>query len=182
MFEVRDYPDPVLLKRARPVTVFNKRLERFVAEMFDTMYEEKGVGLAAPQVGVGARVLVINTEWEEKGAGGEIAMINPEIVSHEGEEMRNEGCLSFPGIYAQVKRWSKVRAKYQDVKGAWKEIEAEGFLAQAIQHEFDHLEGRVFIELLTPDQVALVAKDVEQLKREFKRAGGKSKPAPVEIE
>jgi peptide deformylase len=181
MFEVRDYPDPVLLKRAKPVTQFNRKLERFVEEMFETMYEEKGVGLAAPQVGVSARVLVINCEWEEKGSGGEIAMINPEITAHVGTEERNEGCLSFPGIYAKVDRHHVVKARYQDVKGAWHEIEAEGFLAQAIQHEIDHLEGRVFVELLKPDQLALVAKEIEQLKREWKRNGGKSKPAPAEI-
>lgn len=181
MLEVRRYPDPVLLRVSKPVTVFDRKLERFADEMFETMYAEKGCGLAAVQVGVEARLLVLNCEWEEKGAAGEIVMINPEILSHVGEEERDEGCLSFPGIHAKVIRWHHVAARYQDVKGEWHEIKAEGLLAQAIQHEIDHLNGKVFIDFLSPAQRALVEKDVEQMRREWKRQNGRPKPAPVTL-
>jgi len=169
MLEIRKYPDPVLMQECEPVTEFDNRLRHFVDEMFETMYDAKGVGLAAPQVGVSKRIFVVNCSWDEDGADGEIALINPEIIETEEHYIAQEGCLSFPGIYADVERALKVKIKFQDVHGEWQERSGDELLARAFQHELDHLDGKVFIDYLRPEQLAEIAKDVEQLKREFKR-------------
>jgi peptide deformylase len=167
--EVRRYPDPVLMRKSAPVEKFDRALKLFVDDMFETMYLSKGVGLAAPQVGVNTRIFVVNCEWEEKGADAEIALINPEIIEAREPYTSEEGCLSFPGIYAEVERSHHVKVRYRDVEGNVKELEADGLLARALQHELDHLDGKVFIDYLKPEQLVLVEKDVEQLRREFKR-------------
>ncbi|MCA8938704.1 MAG: peptide deformylase [Planctomycetes bacterium] len=169
ILEVRKWPDPVLLKSAEPVTEFDSRLKHFVEDMFETMYAEKGVGLAAPQVGESKRIFVVNCSFEEDGVDGEIALINPEIVATDEEYMAEEGCLSFPGVRAKVKRYHRATIKFQDVKGKWHEIEGEELLAQAFQHELDHLNGKVFIDFLDEAQLASIRKELEALKREFKR-------------
>ena len=142
------YPDPRLHKIAKPVTVFDERLAQLVADMAETMYDAPGVGLAASQVDVHEQVVVIDIT-EEKNAL--VAYINPEIVwASDDKQVYDEGCLSVPGIYDGVERPSKVKVRAFDVKGQAFEVEAEGLLAVCIQHEMDHLQGKVFVEYLSP--------------------------------
>jgi peptide deformylase len=142
------YPDPRLHKVAKPVAAFDQRLEKLVADMAETMYEAPGIGLAASQVDVHEQVVVIDIT-EEKNAL--VAYINPEILwASDDKQVYDEGCLSVPGIYDGVERSSKVKVRAFDVKGQPFEVEAEGLLAVCIQHEMDHLKGKVFVEYLSP--------------------------------
>jgi len=142
------YPDPRLHKVAKPVTVFDARLEKLVADMAETMYDAPGVGLAASQVDVHEQVVMIDIT-EEKNAL--VAYINPEILwASDDKQVYDEGCLSVPGIYDGVERPSKVKVRAFDVKGQPFEVEADGLLAVCIQHEMDHLKGKVFVEYLSP--------------------------------
>jgi peptide deformylase len=142
------YPDPRLHKVAKPVSVFDQRLETLVADMAETMYEAPGVGLAATQVDVHEQVIVIDIT-ETKDALQ--VFINPEIVwASEELQVYDEGCLSVPGVYDGVERPAKVRVRALNAKGEAFEIEADGLLAVCIQHEMDHLLGKVFVEYLSP--------------------------------
>jgi peptide deformylase len=142
------YPDPRLHKIAKPVTEFDERLAQLVADMAETMYEAPGIGLAASQVDVHEQVVVIDIS-EEKNAL--VAYINPEILwSSDDKQVYDEGCLSVPGVYDGVERPSRIKVRAFDVKGQPFELEADGLLAVCIQHEMDHLKGKVFVEYLSP--------------------------------
>lgn len=142
------YPDPRLHKVAKPVTVFDARLAQLVADMAETMYDAPGIGLAASQVDVHEQLLIIDTS-ETKDAL--TAYINPEIVWASDEmQVYDEGCLSVPGIYDGVERHARVKVRAFDVQGQPFEVEADGLLAVCIQHEMDHLKGKVFVEYLSP--------------------------------
>lgn len=169
MFEIVKYPDPILLKMAAPVTDFGPRLAQVIEEMFLTMYESRGLGLAAPQVGISKRMYVVNCT-KGQPPEDEIALINPEVVRTEGEQYSDEGCLSFPGLYAKKKRPMRVTMRAQDVHGKWFERTGEGLLARAFLHELDHLNGKVFVTDLEPQEFIKLRKDLEQMKREYKRA------------
>lgn len=147
IYEIVKYPDPVLAKKGAPVTVFDDKLKKLVDDMFASMYEAQGIGLAAPQIGLSQRLTVIDTSFK-KNPDDRIVLINPEIIDREGEQYEEEGCLSLPDIRDKVKRaaWVKVRA--QDVNGEWFEIEGEELLARAFQHEIDHLDGILFVDHL----------------------------------
>jgi len=140
------YPDPRLHTRAAPVHEVNDEIRQLVADMAETMYEAPGIGLAATQVNVHQRVVVIDTS-EDKSAL--LALINPEIIARSGEQVCEEGCLSVPGIYDKVSRSETVRVRALDQQGKTFELDAEGLLAVCIQHELDHLEGKVFVEYLS---------------------------------
>ncbi len=141
------YPEPVLKKRATDVNRVTAEIRRLIDNMAETMYDAPGVGLAAPQIGKSLRVIVVDPTGEE--AKQLIVLVNPEIVSAEGEVIGEEGCLSVPGIRANVKRWAKVRVKgYDPIKEKTVEIEADGLLARIFQHEIDHLDGMVFLDRL----------------------------------
>ena len=144
--KIRTQGDKVLNKPCKPVTEMNGRTEELIDDMFDTMYEADGVGLAAPQVGILKRIFVIDVSPE---GDSPIAFINPEILSVEGEQTGLEGCLSVPGKSGVVTRPNKVRCRYQDRELNWQEIEGEGLLARAILHENDHLDGHLYVELVT---------------------------------
>lgn len=174
MYEILHYPDPILLKVAEPVTDFGPRLAQVIEDMFFTMYNARGVGLAAPQVGISKRMYVVNC-GEGQPPESEIALINPEIVSVEGEQYSDEGCLSFPGLFAKKLRPAKVTMKAQDVKGNWFEVTGEGLLARALVHELDHLNGKVFVNDLEPQEYIKLRKDLEQMKREYKREHARSR-------
>ncbi|KAA0218607.1 peptide deformylase [bacterium] len=167
VLKIVHYPDPVLTTPAKRVTDFGPRLAHFVEEMFLTMYEARGVGLAAPQVGESLRIYVVNCE-KEQPPEGEIALINPEVVSVEGEQCNDEGCLSFPGIFVQKKRPAKVTMRAQNVHGQWFTVSGEGLLARAFLHELEHLDGKVFLEDIEPAEFVKVRKDIEALKRNYK--------------
>ena len=147
LLPILEYPDPRLKKVAQPVTEFGLRLRQLVADMAETMYDAPGVGLAATQVDVHERVIVIDTSEEKNQL---IAFINPEIVASSDElVICEEGCLSVPGIFEQVKRPARVRVSAQDADGNRFEKDCEGLLAVCIQHEMDHLTGKVFVEYLS---------------------------------
>ncbi len=135
--------DELLRKKSRPVDRFDERLARLLDDMAETMYNAKGVGLAAPQVAVLRRVVVMDC------GDGLIEMVNPVILETEGEQDGVEGCLSIPGRKGMVKRPMKVRARYQDRHGEWFEIEAEALLARCIMHETDHLDGKMYVDIMS---------------------------------
>ena len=151
--------DPVLRKNCRTVTEFNDRLHVLLDDMHDTLAQSGGVGLAAPQVGVLRRaVLVLETNVEEGEEEYVIELINPEIVSTDGEQDGPEGCLSVPGQFGLVKRPERVRVRAQDRDGNWFEVEGEGLTARCFCHEIDHLSGKLFIDetyhMLTKEEMA----------------------------
>ncbi|MCD2512336.1 peptide deformylase [Comamonas endophytica] len=142
------YPDPRLHKVAQPVTVVDERIQALVADMLATMYDAQGIGLAATQIDVHERVVVIDVSEDRDQP---MALINPEIVwASDEKQTGDEGCLSVPGIYDGVERSTSVKVRALDDKGQMREIEAEGLLAICIQHEMDHLMGKVFVEYLSP--------------------------------
>lgn len=142
------YPDPRLHKVAKPVTVFDARLAKLVEDMAETMYDAPGVGLAATQVDVHERLMIVDVTEDKSGLK---AYINPEIIwASEEKQVYDEGCLSVPGVYDGVERPSRIKVRAQDVKGETFEVEADGLLAVCIQHEMDHLMGKVFVEYLSP--------------------------------
>ena len=143
--EIREYPAEVLQKKAKTVKKFGPELESLAGRMFDIMYETGGVGLAAPQVGISKRIAVIDSRQspEEK-----MVLVNPSIVKREGEDALEEGCLSVPGAFGNVKRAARVEVVAQDLTGKKRRFTAEGMLARVVQHEVDHLEGHLFIDKL----------------------------------
>ena len=142
------YPDPRLHKVATPVTAFDDKLRKLVADMLETMYEAQGVGLAATQVDVHQRLVVLDTSEERNQA---TVLINPEITWYSEERVKGEeGCLSVPGIYDGVERAVAVKVKAADEHGQVRELKAEGLMAVCVQHELDHLMGKVFVEYLSP--------------------------------
>ncbi|MET3288222.1 peptide deformylase [Brevibacillus fluminis] len=137
------HPDPVLREKSIPVTKFNSNLHKLLDDMADTMYDADGVGLAAPQVGILKRVIVMDC------GDGLIEMVNPEIIEHEGEMIEDypEGCLSIPGMRGDVRRHKWVKLRAQDRNGEWFEMEADDLLSRCSQHEIDHLNGVLFIDI-----------------------------------
>jgi peptide deformylase len=142
------YPDPRLNKVAKPVTAVDDRLRRLIDDMFETMYKSRGVGLAATQVDVHERLIVIDASEDKTD---QLVLINPVIIAHSEERVvSDEGCLSVPSIYDKVERHAKVSVRALNRDGASYEFEAEGLLAICVQHEMDHLMGKVFVEYLSP--------------------------------
>lgn len=133
-------PDPVLEQPCTEVTVFDKKLAKLLNDMYDTMLEFDGVGLAAPQIGIGKRIAVVDID----DGSGTIELINPVLLSADGEQTGPEGCLSFPGLFGEVSRPYSIKVQAQNRRGKWFTIEAEDFLARAILHEMDHLDGVLF--------------------------------------
>ncbi len=142
------YPDPRLKEKAQEVKEITKEIKKLAMDMVETMYTSKGVGLAATQVGVPFRLIVIDVDQLDKEPNP-IICINPEIISFEGKTKEDEGCLSVPGYTAPVERYKKVVVRYLDIDGKVVEKEAEDFMAKAFQHEIDHLNGVLFIDRLS---------------------------------
>ena len=160
VLKVRKYGDPVLRKRATPVTTITPEIRRVVDDMIETMYDEVGIGLAAPQVGISLRLMVVGNE---KTTGAR-AIVNPVITDKAGEITAEEGCLSLPGIFAQVTRAESVTLEGQDLEGRPVSIKARGLTARVFQHEMDHLDGVLFIDHLDP-----MTRD--RIKRKIKKEG-----------
>lgn len=140
------YPDVRLKKIAGPVTLFDAQLRQLARDMAETMYAAPGIGLAATQVDVHKRLIVIDTSEDKSNL---LVFINPQIVERDGEQVCEEGCLSVPGIYEKVTRAEHVKVRAQNVNGEFFELEASGLLAVCIQHEIDHLDGKVFVDYLS---------------------------------
>lgn len=148
LLNILRYPDPRLHKIAKPVAVFDERLKKLAADMAETMYDAPGVGLAATQVDVHEQLIVIDTSETHDDLR---VFVNPEIVwASEETQVYDEGCLSVPGIYDGVERPARVKVRAFDVQGKAFEVDADGLLAVCIQHEMDHLKGKVFVEYLSP--------------------------------
>lgn len=151
--------NPVLHKKAEPVTEFDEKLAVLIQDMYETMYKENGVGLAAPQVGIGKRIATIDvSDTRDKP----FVIINPEILEKEGTELMEAGCLSIPGTYDKVPRATRVKVRAQDVSGHFFEIEGEGLLAHCLQHEIDHLDGTLYIDYLSPLKKRMWLKKMEK--------------------
>jgi peptide deformylase len=162
---ILEYPDPRLKKVASPVVAFTPEIEKLVADMAETMYAAPGIGLAATQVDVHKRVIVMDISE----ARDELRVfVNPEIVAAEGEAEAEEGCLSVPGYYDKVTRAARVRVRAQDARGQPFELDADDLLAVCIQHEIDHLVGKVFVDYLSPLKRARLS---SRLKKKQKLAG-----------
>lgn len=144
--DVFKYPAPILRKVASPVEKVDDDIRSLLNDMAETMYAEDGVGIAAPQVGVSLRVAVIDTGGAEEGNPGLIKMVNPEIVSREGEIDWEEGCLSVPDFRVKMKRSESLVVRYLDENGNEKELAANGLLAVAVQQEIDHLDGKLILD------------------------------------
>jgi len=147
--------DELLRKKSRPVEKFDEKLHKLLDDMADTMYNANGVGLAAPQIAVLRQIVVMDC------GDGLIEMINPEILSAEGEQDGPEGCLSVPGRRGMVKRPMIVRARFQDRHGVWYEIEADELLARCIMHETDHLKGQLYVDIMSREIFANDEEDEE---------------------
>ena len=162
------YPDPRLHKVAKPVSVFDERIKTLVTDMAETMYDAPGVGLAASQVDVHEQVIVIDTSETRTELR---AYINPEIIWASPEmQVYDEGCLSVPGVYDGVERHAQVKVRAYDADGKQFELEADGLLAVCIQHEMDHLKGKVFVEYLSPLKRNRIKAKMLKEERELSRA------------
>ncbi len=192
IYKIRTYGDPVLRRRAQPVTAFDEKLAALTKDMLETMYDANGVGLAAPQIGLSAQVFVAlelaeqeaeeETEGEvmtsaekreKRGVRAEHVVVNPEIIARNGVQYGTDGCLSLPGIFVEeMKRDEHIRMRYQDVTGEKHERDAEGHFAHVIQHELDHLDGVLFFDRLPEPEkrefLELHRKELAEFQREAK--------------
>ncbi|MEW7991655.1 MAG: peptide deformylase [Candidatus Thiodiazotropha sp.] len=163
ILDILHFPDPRLRNKAKPVAQVDDSIRRLIDDMLETMYQAPGIGLAATQVNVAKRVVVIDLS-EEKNRP--LCLVNPEILTKDGEEQMEEGCLSVPGIYELVKRANQIRLRALDREGRAFEMEAEGLLAVCIQHELDHLEGKLFIDYLSSLKRQRIRKRLEKESRQ----------------
>ena len=159
---ILEFPDERLRKKAKPVESVDAKTRQLVEDMLETMYAAPGIGLAATQVNIQKRILVLDISEEKNDP---LALINPEILSKEGQEESDEGCLSVPGVFEKVKRAEKIRIKALDRDGNTLEMDADGLLAVCIQHEMDHLEGKLFVDYLSPLKRQLARKKVKKEQR-----------------
>ena len=161
------YPDPRLHQLAKPVQAVDARIQRLVADMLETMYEAKGIGLAATQVDVHEQLIVIDVSDERDQP---LVLINPELLWHsDAVHLNEEGCLSVPGIYDGVERFDAIQVKALDANNVWQTIDATGLLAVCIQHEMDHLRGKVFVEYLSPLKRNRIKTKLRKAQREESR-------------
>lgn len=164
LLKIINYPASVLLQVGKPVEDFNEDLKLLVENMFETMYHAKGVGLAAPQVAKSKRLFVIDCSGGEDETQ-KIAMINPEIVHVEGEQTGEEGCLSFPGIYAPIQRSLRAIVRAQDVSGNWFELDGTKLTARCVLHETDHCDGIVFLDRMTILKREMAKRKIKKLQK-----------------
>jgi len=160
--DIKKYGDNVLRQKNAEISDITDEIKQLAEDMLETMYAAPGVGLAAPQIGKSLKMCVIDVSADKNSP---IVLINPEIISGEDKIAAEEGCLSFPGIYEEVKRFGKVTAQYTDISGKRKKIKAEGFLAKAIQHELDHLNAKLFIEYLPDFKRKSLEKEIKKRKK-----------------
>ncbi len=164
--EILEFPDPRLRTQARAVEEFDGQLANLVEDLFETMYQEQGIGLAATQVNEHVRVLVMDTSDERNRP---MAFVNPEIIERDGTQVYEEGCLSVPGIYAKVERAEQVRVRARHPDGTAFETELDGLSAVCLQHEMDHLAGKLFVDYLSPLKRQMVRKRLEKARRQDNR-------------
>ena len=166
MLRIVKYPHPALRHKSRPLLRVDAELKSYVCEMFDLMYQQKGVGLAANQVDLPYRFFIINLEGDPAKAPGHV-FLNPVIARRSGTVEKEEGCLSFPEIYAPVKRSEKLVLSAYNLEGEEINYDLNGFFARAVQHEYDHLDGVLFIDRLSPSGLLSVKQALLDLELEF---------------
>ena len=159
--EILTYPNPILRKAAKPIESIDEKIKKLASDMIETMYDAPGIGLAAPQVGESLRLITVDITQNREGR---IVLVNPEIISYEGECNEEEGCLSFPNFKETIQRKQKVTIKGLDIQGKEIHIPAEGLLAIAFQHEIDHLDGILLI-----DRISRLKRDIFKKKLKKKR-------------
>jgi peptide deformylase len=168
---ILEFPDPRLRTRARPVTAFDAALGTLIDELFETMYAAPGIGLAATQVDVHQRVIVIDLSSDRSAP---LELVNPEILTREGEASTEEGCLSVPGIFDEVQRAAKVRVRAQDRSGATFERDYDDILAVCIQHEMDHLDGKLFVDYLSDLKRERIRKKLDKDRKDRKERSARA--------
>ena len=161
--KILEFPDPRLRTKASAVDVVDDELRELIGDMFETMYEAPGIGLAATQVDVHKRLLVADVSPDRSDPH---VLINPEIIEKDGVTATDEGCLSVPGYYEEVQRAEHIRVRFLDRNGETREMEAEGLLAVCIQHEMDHLEGKLFVDYLSETKRQRIRKKLEKERRQ----------------
>jgi peptide deformylase len=174
LLPILEFPDPRLRTRAQPVEQVDEALRKLIDDMFETMYAAPGIGLAATQVNVHKRLLVLDVSESRKEP---LALINPQILSRDGVEETEEGCLSVPGIYDKVTRAERIRVRALDRNGRQIELDADGLLAVCIQHEIDHLDGKLFVDYLSELKRTRIRKKLEK-ERKDRTAGASARPRP----
>ncbi len=162
--EIVKYPDPILQRPTEKVAEFDEELRTLAADMFESMYKAAGIGLAAPQIGVGKRITVIDLN-NQQNADDKIVLVNPEITHSEGRQVGEEGCLSLPDIRDKVARAAKVTVKAQNLAGEWFEMEGTELLARAFQHEIDHLDGILFPWRMSALKRDLILRKIRKLQK-----------------
>lgn len=161
--EIVKYGDPVLRNKTKPIDKITKEIKLLADNMLDTMYKSCGAGLAGPQVGVQLKICVIDIL--PNGKRDPLVLINPTIIDGNTKISLEEGCLSFPGIFENVQRFDTVTVEYMDLNGNIKQIHGQGFLAKALQHETDHLNGKLFIDYLPPWKRKIIEKEIKRRKK-----------------
>lgn len=178
---VVSYPHPTLRYRSKPIRRVDKGLREIAAEMLDLMYASEGVGLAANQVDLPIRLFVANPTGV-RGEGEELVLINPQVQRPRGSEAGQEGCLSLPGVFGQVKRPKTVRVSAYDLKGNPVERDVEGFFGRVLQHEYDHLEGTLFFDRMSTEAKREIEDQLEELESDFRsRQSAGSIPSDEEL-
>ena len=160
--EILHFPDPRLRKKAIPVDEVNDQVRQTVKDMFETMYDAPGIGLAATQVNIQRQIIVIDVSEDHDEP---VCLINPEITAKDGEEEMQEGCLSVPGIFENVQRAENISVRALDQQGTEFTLEADGLLAVCIQHEMDHLDGKLFVDYLSPLKMQRIKKKMLKMKK-----------------
>ena len=163
LLKILEFPDPRLRTKATPVELVDDELRALIDDMFETMYAAPGIGLAATQVDVHKRLLVTDVTSDKSEPH---VLVNPEIVEKDGVTVSDEGCLSVPGYYEEVERAEHIRVRFLDRNGEQQEMEAEGLLAICIQHEMDHLEGKLFVDYLSEAKRQRIRKKLEKNRRQ----------------
>lgn len=167
LLKILEYPDPRLRTKAVQVKQVDARIRRLLDDMLETMYDAPGIGLAATQVDVHERVLVMDISEQRDQP---LCLINPEIVEADGKKRHDEGCLSVPGVFEKVERAERIRVKALNREGESFELEADGLLAVCIQHEMDHLAGKVFVDYLSPLKQQRIIKKLEKHQKHSRQA------------
>jgi peptide deformylase len=162
IYSIVKFGNPVLEKPAQPVTAFDEELKKLVEDMFESMYEARGVGLAAPQIGISKRLAVIDVTFKED-PNAKLVLVNPEIIHIEGKHTQPEGCLSIPEFREPVSRARKVTIRARDVNGKWYEKTGEDLLARAFLHETDHLNGKLYISHISALKRDLMKRKIRKL-------------------
>lgn len=162
LLNILEFPDPRLRSKAKPVNEVTEQHRQLAADMLETMYAAPGIGLAAIQVNEPVRLLVCDVSEQSDEP---LVIINPEIINKDGEEEMQEGCLSVPGIYETVRRADQIRLRYLDLDGKTQELDADGLLAVCIQHEIDHLDGKLFVDYLSNFKRSRIQKKLEKARK-----------------